>query len=69
MCCNNMAFLKALESCWHGADDRNRREMAELRKAARRAVAAQLVIQVGRLWQTVVKVRRQHPASSRQKNA
>ena len=53
MCCNNLAFLKALQICGHAADDRERQETTELRKAARRGVAAFLVIQVGRLWRTV----------------
>ncbi len=54
MCCNNLAFLKALQSCEHAADDRERREMTELRKAARRGVTAFLMIQVGRSWRTVL---------------
>jgi len=38
MCCNNLAFLKALQSCGRASDDRERREMTELRKGARRGV-------------------------------
>jgi hypothetical protein len=54
MCCNNLAFLKALQSCGRASDDRERREMTELRKAARRGVAAFFMIQVSRLWRTVL---------------
>ena len=57
MCCNNLAFLKALQSCEHAADDREWREMIELRKSARWGVAAFLMVQVGQLWRTVSSLR------------
>ena len=62
MCRNYLAFLKDHQSCWHVIDGRDRREMAELRKAARRAVSAHLVNQVGRMWRSVVKRCHRHPA-------
>lgn len=60
MCCNNPAFLKALQNCGHVVDDHDRREMAELRKAARRVVVARSINQVGRLWRAVLKLWHRH---------
>ena len=55
MCCDNLAFLKALEGRTDATDQRHRVELLATRRVARRTVTAFRVGQARKIWSVVMK--------------